>query len=351
MYLEQILETAISAQASDIHMAVGLPPIARVNGSLLHMGDQLLSTQDTIKFAQQILGERLYRSYMESGECDAAYVYKEIHNFRVNVFNQRNRCGIVMRLIPSKIPSLESLNLPDVFRTLCMKRKGLILVTGPTGSGKTTTLAAMVEFMSRNRNEHIITIEDPIEYLFPHGTGIVNQRQLGSDTKSFDTAIRSAMREDPDIIIVGEMRDLATISAAITAAETGHLVLSTLHTIGAAKTVDRVIDVFPATQQAQIRAQLGAVLEAVISQQLLPNRANTGRKLALEIMLATHGILNLIREGKTAQIANLMQLGSGEGMVTMDQSLMRLYKSGEIDEKNLLKYCIDLPAMKKALGE
>lgn len=350
MYLEQILETAISARASDIHMAVGLPPVARVNGSLLHMGERLLSPQDTIRFAQQILGERLYKNYMEVGECDAAYAYKEVHNFRVNVFNQRNRCGIVMRLIPSVVPSLESLELPDVFRTLCMKRKGLILITGPTGSGKTTTLAAMVEFMSRNRNEHIITIEDPIEYLFPHGTGIVNQRQLGSDTKSFAAAIRSAMREDPDVIIVGEMRDLATISAAITAAETGHLVLSTLHTIGAAKTVDRMIDAFPAEQQSQIRAQLGAALAAVISQQLIPNRANTQRKLALEIMLGTHGILNLISEGKTSQIDNLIQLGSRDGMVTMDSSLLHLYKSGDIDEKNLLKYCVDLPAMKRMLG-
>ncbi len=351
MYLEQILETAISAQASDIHMAVGLPPIARVNGSLLHMGDTQLTPKDTIRFAQQILGERLYNSFLESGECDAGYAYKEVNNFRVNVFNQRNNCGIVMRLIPSKVPSLESLNLPDVFRKLCMKRKGLILVTGPTGSGKTTTLAAMVDFMSRNRNEHIITIEDPIEYLFNHGSGIVNQRQLGSDTMSFDAAIRASLREDPDIIVVGEMRDLATISAAVTAAETGHLVLSTLHTIGAAKTVDRVIDVFPAAQQSQIRAQLGAVLEAVISQQLLPNRTNTGRKLALEIMLANHGILNLIREGKISQIPNMMQLGANEGMITMDQSLMQLYKSGDIDEKNLLKYCVDYAAVKKMLGE
>lgn len=351
MYLEQILETAINAKASDIHMTVGLPPIARVNGSLLHMGVQELTAEEIDQYAQQILSERLYKTYKEDGECDSSYSYKDISNFRVNVFNQRNRCCIVMRLIPSVVPSLESLELPDVFRKLCMKRSGLILVTGPTGSGKTTTLAAMIDYMSHNRNEHIITIEDPIEYLLPHGSGIVTQRQLGTDTKSFSSAIRAALREDPDVIVVGEMRDLETIAAAITAAETGHLVLSTLHTIGAANTVDRIIDVFPAEQQTQIRFQLSGVLEAVISQRLVPNRMNDGRMMALEIMLASNGIANLIREGKTNQITNAMQLGRDEGMITMDQSLLQLYKSGAIDEKNLLKYAVDFQAMEKLIGD
>lgn len=353
MLLEQILTTAIDNKASDIHLAVGVPPIVRVNGRLLHMGEQVLGSEDTIHYAKEILGERLYSSFEESGECDSAYSYDKNgrkSHFRVNVFNQKNNCGIVMRLIPTKLPTLEELKLPDVFRILSTKRRGLVLVTGPTGSGKTTTLAAMIEYMARTRNEHIITIEDPIEYVFSHGVGIVNQRQLGSDTKSFAAAIRAALREDPDVIMVGEMRDLETISAAITAAETGHLVLATLHTIGAAKTIDRIIDVFPPEQQAQIRTQLGSVLEAVISQQLLPNRQNNGRVLALEIMLVNHAVQNLIREGKTSQITNTMQLNSGEGMVTMDQYLLSLFKKGQIDEQNLLKYCVDLNEMRRIIG-
>jgi twitching motility protein PilT len=351
--LEQILVTAIDNKASDIHMTVAVPPIVRVNGRLLHVGESLLTPEDTLRFAKEILGERLFEIYRESGECDAAYSYRHGNrhsHFRVNVFNQKNHCGIVMRLIPPKVPTIEELNLPDVFRMLSTKRRGLILVTGPTGSGKTTTLAAMIEYMSRTRNEHIITIEDPIEYVFAHGIGIVNQRQLGSDTKSFAAALRSALREDPDIIMVGEMRDLETISAAITAAETGHLVLATLHTIGAAKTIDRIIDVFPPEQQAQIRTQLGSVLEAVISQQLCPNRQNNGRQLALEIMLANHAILNLIREGKTTQVTNMMQLNSGEGMVTMDQSLLTLFRKGRIDEQTLLKFCVDVNEVRRLIG-
>lgn len=351
--LEQILMTAIDNKASDIHMTVAVPPIVRVNGHLLHVGERPLTGEDTLRFAEAILGERLFASYRESGECDAAYSYQygsRHSHFRVNVFNQKNNCGIVMRLIPPKTPTLEELNLPDVFRSLSMKRRGLILVTGPTGSGKTTTLAAMIEYMSRTRNEHILTIEDPIEYVFSHGVGIVNQRQLGSDTQSFAAALRSALREDPDVIMIGEMRDLETISAAITAAETGHLVLATLHTIGAAKTIDRIIDVFPPEQQSQIRTQLSSVLEAVISQQLCPNRQNNGRHLALEVMLANYAITNLIREGKTTQIGNMMQLNSGEGMVTMDQSLISLFRKGKIDQQTLLKYCVDINEVRRLVG-
>ncbi len=350
MNLGQILDVAISSKASDVHLAVGLPPIVRVNGRLVHVGKVLLTDADNLSFAQEILGERLYQVYRETGEFDVAYTYQKVNNFRVNVFNQRTHCGIVMRLIPSKVPTIDDLKLPEVFKKLCTKRKGLILVTGPTGSGKTTTLAAMIDYMSRTRNEHIITMEDPIEYIFQNGTGIVNQRQLGSDTQSFAMALRSALREDPDIIMVGEMRDLETIAAAITAAETGHLVLSTLHTIGSAKTIDRIIDVFPAAQQSQIRVQLSAVLEAVISQQLVPNRLNNGRKLALEVMIANHAILNLIREGKTSQIQNMLQLNKGEGMVTMDQSLLNLYRSGQIDEQTLFKYCVDYNEVRRQVG-
>ena len=292
----------------------------------------------------------MWDSFQETGECDTSFSISEEVNFRVNVFRQKGQCGAVLRLIPSVLPTLDSLHLPQVFRNLCTKRNGLILITGPTGSGKTTTLAAMIEYMIRTRNEHIITIEDPIEYIFPHGCGIVNQRQVGTDTAGFDTAIRSALREDIDVIMVGEMRDLATISAALTAAETGHLVLATLHTIGAAQTIDRVVDVFPAEQQAQIRVQLSSVLEAVVSQQLLPNIEKNGRELALEIMLANHAVSNLIREGKSGQIQNIIQLNNSNGMVTMDQSLIALYRSRKIDEFTLLKYCVDQNEIRRLIG-
>lgn len=353
LQLAQILATAIENQASDIHLTVGVPPIVRVNGRLLHVGEKPLEPEDTLAYAEALLGERLFHSYKESGECDTAHTYQDANrksHFRVNVFNQKNNCGIVLRLIPAEIPTIESLDLPDVFRELSAKRRGLILVTGPTGSGKTTTLAAMIEYMSRTRNEHIITIEDPIEYVFSHGSGIVNQRQIGSDTRSFAVALRAALREDPDIIMVGEMRDLETISAAITAAETGHLVMATLHTIGAAKTIDRIIDVFPPEQQAQIRTQLGAVMEAVISQQLLPNRQGNGRCLALEVMIANHAICNLIREGKTPQITSMMQLGNSAGMLTMDQSILNLHRQGKVDEQTALKYAVDANEMRGRMG-
>ena len=353
MHLNTIFETAITSRASDIHLAVDIHPVIRVNGALLHVGEEILKPEDTRAYAMEILGEKIFPKFVERNEWDSSYSYQMdgvMHYFRVNTFCQRNNIGIVLRLIPSKLPTIESLQLPDVFKTLCIKRRGLILVTGPTGSGKSTTLAAMIEHMSKTRNEHIITIEDPIEYVFSHESGIVNQRQLGSDTHSFANAIRSALREDPDIIMLGEMRDLETISAALTAAETGHLVLATLHTIGAAKTIDRVIDVFPATQQNQIRVQLASVLEAVISQQLLPNRMNNGRKLALEIMVSNHAVANLIHEGKTGQIKNLMQMGSKEGMVLMDDSLISLYRKGQIDESALLKYCVDLNEMRRRIS-
>lgn len=351
--LSQIFETAIDAGASDIHLAVNVPPICRVNGALMRMGEDILTPDDTLAFAHQILGDSQFPKFQERREWDSSYSYRTasaMQYFRVNTFYQRNNVGIVLRLISSTLPTIESLQLPDVFRDLCTKRRGLILVTGPTGSGKSTTLAAMIENMSRTRNEHIITMEDPIEYVFNHGTGVVNQRQMGSDTLSFSNALRSALREDPDIIMLGEMRDLETISAALTAAETGHLVMATLHTIGAAQTIDRVIDVFPPSQQNQIRVQLASVLVAVISQQLLPNRLNNGRKLALEIMVSTHAVANLIHEGKTGQIKNLMQMGSSDGMILMDDYLLKLYRTGQIDEGALLKYCTDLPEMRRRIS-
>ncbi len=348
--LDTILETAVSEKASDVHFTVGVPPILRINGKLLHLGKEELTNESCRAYVREILGERTWTEFEKNGECDTSYSLGGDVNFRVNAFRQKGNCGAVLRLIPAELPTLDGLNLPQIFKTLCMKRSGLILVTGPTGSGKTTTLAAMIGYMLKTRNEHIITIEDPIEFVFPHGCGIVNQRQVGRDTSGFDVAIRSALREDIDVIMVGEMRDLATISAALTAAETGHLVLATLHTIGAAETIDRIVDVFPAEQQSQIRVQLSTVLEAVVSQQLVPNIDKNGRELAYEIMLTTHAIANLIREKKSSQIRNIIQLGNGAGMVTMDQSLIRLYRSGKIDEFTMLKYCVDDQEVRRLTG-
>jgi len=346
----EIVAIAVQRKASDIHLVVGLPPIIRVNGELLHVNEEVLFDIDTIGYAKEILSEKNFRKFAEVGECDTSYQCGNV-NFRVNVFKQRTSTSIVMRLIPSVVPTIDDLHLPAIFKKLSMKRSGLILVTGPTGSGKTTTMAAMVDYMSKYRNENIITIEDPIEYVFKHGNGIINQRQVGEDTGDFSTALRSALREDPDVIIVGEMRDLETISAALTAAETGHLVISTLHTIGSAKTIDRIIDVFPSEQQPQIRSQLSTSLEAVISQQLISNYLHDGRSLALEIMLGTHSISNLIREGKTEQINNAIQLSKGEGMITMDHSLVNLYLTGRISRESLFKYCIDEKDVKRKIGE
>lgn len=348
--LNEILGIAVAQRASDVHLTVGVPPILRVNGKLVHLGKEELTNEDCLLYARQLLGDRLWPEYEAGAECDTSYELEGSFNFRVNVFRQKGNCGAVLRLIPATLPTFESLHLPAVFRTLCAKRNGLILVTGPTGSGKTTTLASMIEYMLRTRNEHIITIEDPIEFIFPHGTGIVNQRQIGTDTAAFDIAIRSALREDIDIIMVGEMRDLATISAALTAAETGHLVLATLHTIGASQTVDRVVDVFPAEQQSQIRVQLSNVLEAVISQQLVPNIDRSGRELALEIMMTNHAISSLIRDGKAGQIQNMIQLNNSNGMVTMDQSLINLFRAGKIDEYTMLKYAVDQQEVRRLTG-
>lgn len=348
--LSIILDTAVKQRASDVHLAVGIPPVIRINGKMLHFGSVNLTGEDTAAYIRELIGEKLWNKYEETGELDTSYSPDGRVNFRVNVFRQRGNCGAVLRLIPPELPTLDGLHLPQVFRTLCAKRNGLILVTGPTGSGKTTTLAAMIEYMLRTRNEHIITIEDPIEYIFPHGCGVVNQRQIGTDTADFSTAIRSALREDIDVIMVGEMRDLATISAALTAAETGHLVLATLHTVGAAQTIDRVVDVFPAEQQQQIRFQLSSVLEAVISQQLVPNVEKDGRELAYEIMLSNHAIANLVREGKSSQIQNIIQMNNNSGMVTMDQTLISMFRAGRIDEYTMMKYCIDPQEIRKLTG-
>lgn len=350
MNISDIIDYAIESKASDIHITVGTQPVVRVNGELVRIGEEVLEKQDTIRLIREMISEEQFKKFLGKGELDTAYSYKDSTRFRLNVFKQKGFCGVVMRLISERVPTMEELNLPPLLKKLSMNRSGMILVTGPTGSGKSTTLASMVDYMNKNRGEHIITIEDPIEYQHKHCKSLINQRQIGVDTLSFDNALRAALREDPDIILVGEMRDLDTISAAITAAETGHLVLSTLHTIGAAKTIDRIVDVFPPHQQQQIRTQLASVIQAVISQQLLPRSDLKGRAMALEIMIANSAIRNLVREGKTHQIQNMIQTNQAIGMQTMDSSLIELYLGGKIDQKTLYKYAVDIDAVKKQVG-
>ena len=349
MGILEILKLAIDSGASDVHLTVASPPIMRVNGRLKRIGDERLMPDDAMRIIQEVLTPAQIKLFEEKGELDISYSNPGLGRFRVNVYKQRGSYSMALRVVALNIPSMDDLRLPLILRELATKQRGLILVTGPTGSGKSTTLAAMIDHMNQTRNEHIITIEDPIEYLHKHQLSIVNQREIGHDSYSFSNALRAALRQDPDIILVGEMRDLETIGTAITAAETGHLVLSTLHTIGAAKTVDRIIDVFPPHQQQQIRVQLASVIEAVVSQQILPKADGTGRVAAFEVMVANPAIRNLIREGKTHQIQNVIQTGSNQGMQTMDASLIELYRKRLIDLPTLRKYSVDIDMTMKQI--
>ena len=347
MCILDILKFAVDAGASDVHLTVASPPIMRINGKLKRIGDEKLCPDDTMRIIKEILTPEQIRVFEQRGELDFSYSNAGLGRFRVNIYKQRGSYSMALRVVALSIPTMEALKLPSILKELAVKQRGLILVTGPTGSGKSTTLAAMIDHMNQQRNDHIMTIEDPIEYLHRHQNSVVNQREIGNDSQSFSNALRAALRQDPDVILVGEMRDLETIGTAITAAETGHLVLSTLHTIGAAKTVDRIIDVFPPHQQQQIRVQLASVIEAVISQQILPKADGSGRIAAFEVMVANSAIRNLIREGKTHQIQNVIQTGMQQGMLSMDASLMDLYKKRQIDLPTLKKYAVDLDAIMK----
>lgn len=348
--INKILTKASEMGASDIHITVMSPPIVRVNGVLIRLGEEKLNVDDTFSLVKQVLKKEQVMFLQKKGEIDFSYTLSGVGRFRVNAFKQRGSYCMVMRMISFSVPGMESLGLPKIIRDLAKTQRGMILVTGPTGSGKSTTLASMIDYMNKNRNAHVVTIEDPIEYLHSHDNCIVNQREIGIDTVSFANALRAALREDPDIILVGEMRDLETISTAITAAETGHLVLSTLHTLGAAKTIDRIIDSFPEFQQDQVRIQLSGMLEAVISQQLIKTLDGKGRVVALEIMIATPAIRNLIREGKTHQIQTSIQTGFQYGMITMDKSLINLYKARKISLEDLFQYCVDEEQVKREIG-
>ena len=347
--IEEILTAAKEAGASDVHLTVGIPPKMRVNGNLVTMDFPKMLPADTLDVVLSIMTESQRDRYEEKGEYDMSYSIPNIARYRVNVFKQRGSAALAFRVVGTEIPSPEKLGVPESVVDLYQRKRGLILVTGPTGSGKSTTLAAIIDKVNNNRDAHIITLEDPIEYLHQHKMSMVNQREIGLDTENYANALRAALREDPDVILVGEMRDFETISVAITAAETGHLVLSTLHTIGAASTIDRVIDVFPPHQQQQIRVQLSNVLEAVISQQLIPTSDGRGRCAAFEVMHANHAVRNLIREGKSHQLMSVMQTNRKIGMITMDDAILQLYYDGKIDRELAIQFAQDVDAMEQKI--
>lgn len=339
--IEELLRIAKERQASDLHVTVGIPPKARINGELVDLEYPKLMPQDVEGIINPILSEHTKQILNRHGEADFAYSIAGMGRYRVNVFKQRGSYAFVMRIVGTSIPSAAELGIPESVVELTGKKRGMVLVTGPTGSGKSTTLASLVDIINTSQNAHIITLEDPIEYLHNHKKSVVNQREIGLDTENYSQALRAALREDPDVILVGEMRDLDTISIAVTAAETGHLVFSTLHTIGAANTIDRIIDVFPPHQQQQIRIQLASVLEAVVSQQLIPTQDGKGRVAVFEVMHSTVAIKNLIREAKTHQIDSIIQTNRKLGMQTMDDAIYETYLKRRIDAEKALTYAQD----------
>jgi len=343
--IEEILREAKKAGASDVHITVGVPPKMRVNGNLMTMEYDRCLPDDTEDAANQMMTDSQKQKFIKRGEYDMSFSIPNLGRYRVNAYKQRGSVAIALRLVDTIVPSPEVLGVPTSVIDLYTRKRGLILVTGPTGSGKSTTLAALIDKINKNRECHVITLEDPIEYLHQHNKSMVNQREIGLDTDNYANALRAALREDPDVILVGEMRDFETISVAITAAETGHLVLSTLHTIGAASTVDRVIDVFPPYQQQQIRVQFANVLEAVISQQLIPLIDDSGRVAAFEILHTTSAVKNLIREGKSHQLISIMQTNRKIGMVTMDDAISQLFYQGKISREMAVQFAQDPDGM------
>lgn len=348
MHIDDLLRNVTERGASDLHLTVGLPPILRVDGSLVRTNYQPLGPSDTQRIVYDILTNEQVEKFERTKELDFSYGVKGIGRFRVNVYRQRGSVGAALRSIPDQIPTFEQLGLPPILRELTKKHSGLILVTGPTGSGKSTTIACMIDTINSENPVHIMTMEDPIEYLHRHKRGMVNQRELGQDTDAFGNALRAVLREDPDVILIGEMRDLETISAALTLAETGHLVFGTLHTRCAPQTIDRVVDVFPPHQQDQIRVQLSNTIESVVAQQLLP-RTGGGRCAAIEIMVATSAIRNLIREGKTYQIYSALETGAQFGMQTMDRQLSDMHRMGYISQEEALSRAIDRENLKRLI--
>ncbi|MFC1554714.1 type IV pilus twitching motility protein PilT [candidate division KSB1 bacterium] len=350
MDIAQLLTFTKQAGGSDLHISAGSPPMMRVHGEMRKLNVPMLSKEDIHHLVYDIMDDHQKKLFEEEKEIDFSRQLGNIARFRVNIFFNQHGEAAVFRTIPTKVLTAKEINLPPILLELSMKEKGMILVTGPTGSGKSTTLAAMIDYINDNLKGHILTIEDPIEFQHKSKKCLVNQREVGPHTHSFSNALRSALREDPDIILVGEMRDLETISLAITAAETGHLIFGTLHTSSAAKTVDRIIDVFPPEQQQQIRAMFAESFEGVIAQKLLPLKEGGGRVAAHEILIATTAVRNLIREAKTFQIPSIIQTGAEQGMQSMDGCLRNLVSEGKVDPEVALSYAFDKKSFKASIG-
>src|SRR6476620_8845380 len=334
--LDRLLETCVRRNASDLHLAVGRPPTLRLHGHLRELQTKVLEPEDTTALMKSITPDRIQQEFEETGSGDFGFAYGEEARFRVAIFKQKGHCSMVLRKIPNKILTFEQIGLPKMAEQICRRPRGIFLVTGPTGSGKTTTLAAMINWINENFDKHIITMEEPIEYYHPHKKSIVVQREVGTDVPSFSEALRRALRQDPDCMLVGEMRDLATIGAAITAAETGHLVFGTLHTSGAASTINRLIDAFPTDQQEQVRVQLANNLIAVLSQALCPRVDTDGMVAAYEFMYVTPGIQNLIRENKSFRIDSEIQTGKRYGMQLLDDNLYMNFQAGKISAEEAI---------------
>ena len=350
VHLDELLETVIERNASDLHICAGIPPIIRAVGQLEPMAYENCSPLDVQQMMYAILTDEQIQRFESTWELDFSYALQKRARFRVNIFRDKGSVAAALRLIPTRIPTLEELGMPEIVEKLTHTKRGLILVTGPTGSGKSTTLASMINHINLNRSEHVITIEDPIEYLHSHRLSVINQRELGMDTKSFPNALRAALREDPDVLLVGEMRDQETMQLAVSAAETGHLVFATLHTNSAATSVDRIVDSFPEGGKEQVRLQLSNNLQAIVAQQLVPRADEPGKRVAIqEIMIATPAIRNLIREAKAHQITSIIQTNAGVGMTTTDQALRDAYAKGIISFDEALARAHDVNELKRMM--
>jgi len=348
--MHKFLEEVLERKASDLHITTGVPATIRLHGQLLPIADKDLTAKETKELIYSILNDAQRERLERNLELDLSYSIPGRSRFRVNVYFQRNSLAAAFRVIPEVIGSFRDLNLPEILEELTKRSRGMVVVTGPTGSGKTTTLATMIDSINKRDSKHIITVEDPIEFLHSHKKSIVNQREVGQDTKSFANALKYSLREDPDVILLGEMRDIETIAAAITAAETGHLVLATLHTQDAPQTVDRIIDVFPPFQQQQVRVQLAGIIQGIVAQQLLPLKGGVGRIPAIELLIANPAIRNIIREAKTHLLYNAMQTSHKEGMRTLDQSLAELYMQGQVSLESVIAKASDPQHMKQIIG-
>ena len=350
MDINDMLKTMVDRDAADLHLRVGKPPVIRLHGTFEPLDPNVMTPEDTERVMKEITPPRFQQQLQEEGSCDFAYAFSDIARFRTNIFRARGSIAVVMRLIPSRIFTFEQLGLPrQSLGPVLESHRGLCIVTGPTGSGKTTSLATMIDWINTNRSVHIITIEDPIEYTHKHKKSIISQREVHVDTPSFSASLRVALRQDPDVILVGEMRDLETMEAALVAAETGHLVFATLHTIGAAQTVDRIIDAFPYSQQEQIRTVLSVGLTCIISQTLLPRASGKGRVAAYEVLHNTMAVANLIREAKTNRITSVIQTSSKLGMITLDDYLIGLYRKGIITGEDCMQRSVDYREMEKKM--